>query len=88
MKQFTLADDILVQNIDNEAVIVSPEGGMITTINETGAFLIAYIKEHNSCTQKELIEVLSKEYNVQDELVITDIELFLKEMIENKILIT
>jgi len=87
MKKIKLAEDILVQNIDNEAVIVSPKEGMITTINETVAFLIQYLKDHNDVTQKKLINVLSEEYNAPEEIMTKDVELFIEEMAQNKIIV-
>jgi len=85
MKKIKLIKDILIQEIDNEAVIVSPNQGMITTVNETGAFLILYIQDKKETTFEDLINVLSIEYDISKELIINDVKLFIREMKNNKI---
>ncbi len=87
MKQFKLAEDVLVQNIDNEAVIVTPKGGMITTVNETGAFLINFLKTHENSDEESLIAALVKEYNISKDVVVDDVQKFIKEMKNNQIII-
>lgn len=87
MKQLKLAEDVLVQNIDNEAVIVTPTGGMITTVNETGAFLINFLKTHEHSDETSLVNALMKEYDISKDAVVDDVQAFIKEMKNNQIII-
>ncbi len=86
MKELKLAKDLLVQVVDNEAVIVSPEQGMITSVNETGAFLVMYIQENNGADKDELVDALAREYNGGKEDFEKDITAFIEEMKNQKIL--
>lgn len=87
MKQLKLAEDVLVQNIDNEAVIVTPTGGMITTVNETGAFLINFLKTHENSDETSLVNALTQEYNISKDVVVDDVQKFIKEMENHQIII-
>ncbi|AXG70713.1 coenzyme PQQ synthesis protein D (PqqD) [Kordia sp. SMS9] len=86
MKPLKLAEDVLVQNIDNEAVIVTPTGGMITTVNETGAFLINFLKTHEQSDETSLVNALMKEYDISKDAVVDDVKAFIKEMKNNQII--
>lgn len=87
MKQLKLAEDVLVQNIDNEAVIVTPTGGMITTVNETGAFLINFLKTNENSDETSLVNALSQEYKISKDVVVDDVQNFIKEMENHQIII-
>lgn len=86
MKNIKIVDGILLQTIEDNIVVVSPENGMITTINETGAFLLTYLKNEGEATREDFIKVLLSEYNVSDDVVESDVDNFINEMINNNII--
>ncbi|MCL7753098.1 PqqD family protein [Polaribacter sp. Z022] len=85
MKKFKLTEDVLIQIIDEQAVIVSPSGGMITTVNETGAFIIRFLKNNKDVTLEELVRVVQAEFDAPKNIITNDVLTFIEVMLTNKI---
>jgi hypothetical protein len=86
MKNIKLTEDVLVQSIENQVVVVSPSSGMITTLNETGAFIIEYLINKSIVTNEELVDAISNEFNASKETISADVNVFLEEMTKHKII--
>ena len=85
MKIFRLTEDVLSQIIEEQAVLVSPSGGMITTVNETGAFIIEFLKKSEQATLEELIKAVQEKFDASKSIITNDVTAFLEVMLTNKI---
>ncbi len=86
MKKIKLTEDVLVQVIEEQAVIVSPSGGMITTVNETGAFIINFLKENENISLETLIIAVENEFAAPKDIIANDVTIFINKMFTNKII--
>ncbi|KGL59134.1 PqqD family protein [Polaribacter sp. Hel1_85] len=85
MEKINLTEDVLVQIIDEQAVIVSPSGGIITTVNETGAFILQFLKNNNNASTEKLVEALQSEFDAPKDIIENDVVSFIDIMLTNKI---
>jgi len=86
MNQYKLIPGILVQEVDNEAVIVSPEEGMITSVNEIGALILSSLKENKEADEEQLTKLIVENYDVLEITAKKDVKSFLEEMSKNNII--
>ena len=86
MEKINLTEDVLVQIIDEQAVIVSPSGGIITTVNETGAFIIELLKENRTISLTKLIREVQNEFDAPENVITNDVTAFIKEILDSKII--
>lgn len=80
-----LKDDIAIQELNDDVILVpirkyASEFKGIVKLNETAAFLVKLLKEDR--TKEELIEALSKEYDVDLDVVKDDVDRVLKKLEE------
>jgi hypothetical protein len=85
MRKINLTEDVLVQIIDEQAVIVSPSGGIITTVNETGAFILQFLKNNNNTSTERIVEALQDEFDAPKDIIEHDVVSFIDIMLTNKI---
>ena len=71
--------------IDGEAVIVLPESGQVNILNEVGSRIWELIDGTRSLG--EITAIIVAEYNVTAEQAERDVEEFIQELVENKMLV-
>ena len=71
--------------IDGEAVIVLPESGQVNVLNEVGSRIWELIDGTRSVG--EITEIIVAEYDVTAEQAERDVEEFIQELVENKMLV-
>ena len=69
------AENVISRQVDEEAVLVSPERGEVKVINQTGALIWKNLDGHNSIGQ--LVELVCREYRVDREAAEKDLMEFL-----------
>ena len=73
-----IADDLTSANLQGEAVILNLKSGSYFGVNEVGARILELVKE--PVTVSAILSILSKEYDVDREMLETDVVGFLREM--------
>ncbi len=77
-KCFKRAKSTASRTVDNEAVVVIPEGGLVRVLNDAGSRVWQLLDgEH---TVKEIVEAISQEFDAPAEQTQTDIMSFIKEL--------
>jgi len=71
--------------IDGEAVIVLPESGQVTVLNEVGSRIWELIDGTRNVG--EITEIIVAEYDVTAEQAERDVEEFIEELVESKMLV-
>ncbi len=80
-----LHPQVAARIIDGEAVIVLPESGQVTVLNEVGSRIWELIDGTRSVG--EITEAIVAEYDVTAEQAERDVEEFIQELVENKMLV-
>lgn len=80
-----LRDDIVIQELGEDTILVpvnsyASEFKGVVRLNETASFLIKQLKEDR--TEEELIEILLKEYDVNEDLIKADTDRVLKQLVD------
>jgi len=71
--------------IDGEAVIVLPQSGQVNVLNEVGSRIWELIDGTRNVG--EITEAIVAEYDVTSEQAERDVEEFIQELVENKMLV-
>ena len=84
-----LKDGFILKNVAGNYIIVPVSGELVDlnamiTITGTGAFL--WDKLEKGTNKDELIEAMTKEYDIDKETASSDIDAFLKQLTDNKML--
>lgn len=80
------SDFVLKHALDSDILInVKNNGNYIIKLNETSKDIFNYVK--NGKDKKEIIELLTKNYDINKETIAKDVDDFINEMIEKKIFI-
>lgn len=79
------SDDYLSNEIDGEIVMMNIETGMYVSMNATGKSVWDLIESPSSYV--DIINSLTREYNVSVEVCETDLTPFIQQMIDQKIII-
>ncbi|HID64386.1 MAG TPA: pyrroloquinoline quinone biosynthesis peptide chaperone PqqD [Anaerolineae bacterium] len=80
-----LHPQVAARIIDGEAVIVLPESGQVTVLNEVGSRIWELIDGTRSVG--EITEAIVAEYDVTAEQAERDVEEFIQELVDNKMLV-
>lgn len=67
---------------DESGVLLSEEDLMVFTLNDTGLFLLEAIEEGRATSEDDLIQMLSREFEVDKEQARQDIHDFLQDLVE------
>jgi hypothetical protein len=73
-------ENVISRQIDDEAVLVSPEQGEVKVINQTGVLIWESCDGHTSVGQ--LVEIVCSEYLVDQEVAQVDVLAFLEALHE------
>ena len=80
-----LHPQVAARIIDGEAVIVLPESSQVNVLNEVGSRIWELIDSTRSIG--EITEIIVAEYDVTAEQAERDVEEFIQELVENKMLV-
>ena len=80
-----LHPQVAARIIDGEAVIVLPESSQVNVLNEVGSRIWELIDGTRSIG--EITEIIVAEYDVSAEQAERDVEEFIEELVENKMLV-
>ncbi len=80
-----LHPQVAARIIDSEAVIVLPESGEVNVLNEVGSRIWELIDGAHSVG--EIAEIIVAEYDVTAEQAERDVEEFIQELVETKMLV-
>ena len=80
-----LHPQVAARIIDGEAVIVLPESGQVNVLNEVGSRIWELIDGTRSVG--EITEIIVAEYDVTAEQAEGDMDEFIQELVENKMLV-
>ncbi len=80
-----LHPQVAARIIDGEAVIVLPQSGQVTVLNEVGSRIWELIDGTRSVG--EITEIIVAEYDVTAEQAERDVAEFIQELVENKMLV-
>jgi len=79
------SEDTASRIIDGEAVIVTPQKGVVTVLNETGSGIWQLLDGEN--TVEDIINTISSEFNVSREEARKDTLDFIEELIEKDMVV-
>ena len=79
------SEDTASRIIDGEAVIVTPQKGVVTVLNETGSGIWHLLDGEN--TVEDIINAISSEFNVSREEAEKDTLCFIEELIEKDMVV-
>lgn len=84
-----LKDGFILKNVAGNYIIVPVSGELVDlnamiTITQTGAFLWNILEK--GATKDELIEAMTKEYDIDRETASSDIDTFINQLKSNKML--
>ena len=79
------SEDTASRIIDGEAVIVTPQKGVVTVLNETGSGIWQLLDGEN--TVEDIINTISSEFNVSREEAEKDTLCFIEELIEKDMVV-
>ena len=80
-----LHPQVAARIIDGEAVIVLPQSGQVNVLNEVGSRIWELID--GTLSVGEITETIVAEYDVSAEQAERDVEEFIEELVENKMLV-
>ena len=80
-----LHPQVAARIIDGEAVIVLPESGQVNVLNEVGSRIWELIDGTHSVS--EITEIIVAEYDVTAEQAERDVNEFIQELVDNKMLV-
>ena len=79
------SEDTASRIIDGEAVIVTPQKGVVTVLNETGSGIWQLLDGEN--TVEDIINAISSEFNVSREEAEKDTLCFIEELIDKDMVV-
>jgi hypothetical protein len=79
------SEDTASRIVDGEAVIVIPQKGVVTVLNETGSGIWQLLDGGN--TVEDIINTISSEFNVSREEAEKDTLCFIEELIEKDMVV-
>jgi hypothetical protein len=84
--RLTIKPGLLTQTVYEEAVIVSTQNAMITSLNASGTFLFDLLHQRPH-TEIELLAALLGEFEVTQEEAAADLRAFLEDLKSNELII-
>ena len=89
-RKMKISDQYVVREVLGENIIVPTGQAALTyqgiiAVNETGAFLVRYLQEHDA-DQTELVQAVCGEYDIDEDTAKKDVEGFLKTIWSRRIL--
>ena len=79
-------DYVLKHALDSDILVnIKNNGNFIIKLNSTSKDIFNYIKDGKA--KEEIIDLLSKDYDISKDTLINDVDSFINEMIEKKIFI-
>jgi len=79
------SEDTASRMIDGEAVIVIPQKGVVTVLNETGSGIWQLLDGRNSI--EDIINIISSEFDVSREQAEKDTLDFIEELVEKDMVV-
>ncbi len=76
--------DVVYQIVDNEAVLVQPNGGKVTVLNNVGSDIWQFIDGSNSI--KLIVDELRSRYTMDTETLTRDILDFIEILLQKKLI--
>lgn len=87
MKNWKVSEEVLSSKIDEEVVLMSIEAGYYFTLDPIGSRIWELISE-KSYTLEGLVLVLMEEYEVDEATCRADVQAFIDEMSEKKLILS
>lgn len=85
MTVYRLSPGFITQKIDNKTTIFSGQDSVLFTLNETGAYIFQGLKLN--WTKEKIIDGLTKKYRVKKEQALSDMEEYIRILLEKKIIL-
>ena len=82
---FKISSDIAISEINHESVLLNLNTGTYFQVNELGSFIISELKDYKSIDELQKKIILS--FNVSDETCNDDLEGFINNLLEKKLLL-
>ncbi len=88
---YTHSSDVVVREIEGEVIIVPLVSGIgdmeedLFTLNDTGKSIVSLMDGKNSL--KEIVSILSKEYQVSDNQIVIDVKGLTAELLKRKMIV-
>ncbi len=76
--------DIVYRTEDDEGLIYNPKTGEMKILNETACFMYSLLDGKKS--KEDIVDKLINEYDIEKEIAIKDVENFLKDLSEKKLI--
>ena len=83
--KFKISSDIAISEINHESVLLNLNTGTYFQVNELGSFIISELKDYKSIDELQKKIILS--FNVSDETCNDDLEGFINNLLEKKLLL-
>lgn len=80
---YSFLPDVLVQKIQKDTIIFNPTTSKLYTFNSTAAFIIE--KLQNGFTEEKIAILVSKKFNVTEFIAFKDIQLLIRQLIDEKV---
>ena len=74
----------MLQTIDDEALLMDTDTRLFYELNESAVLLWGFMKKHNNFTQ--VVDDMLEHFNVPKEQLLTDLNLFVTELVEQKMI--
>lgn len=87
MKNWKVSEEVLSSKIDEEVVLMSIEAGYYFTLDPIGSRIWELLSE-KSYTLEGLVEALMEEYEVDEATCRADVQAFIAEMSEKKLILS
>ena len=84
-RRFIKPEDVLVQDLDDEVVLLNLVNGQYYGMDEMSTQMFKMIISQSPITK--IYEQLEREYDIDPEILKTDLETFLNHLIENDLVI-
>ena len=83
--KYHLADHVSLTEVDEEAVLLDLDTGSYYGLNHVGALLISYLQDQQTLAFAS--SAIAKQYKTPHSTVVTDIELLVEQLLEQKLII-
>lgn len=86
MKKLILKKGFIFQKLGRKTVIFDGEKSVLYTFNETASFIFQKLKQN--LPQKIIARELANKYKISIKKALNDVEQFVTELVDNKIVLT
>lgn len=83
-RKYTVANDILFRQVENEAILLHISSGTYYNLNETSIMFWQALADSKPLTP--VVEQIINEYEVERECVLEDLQIFLQDLSQNQII--